>query len=1117
MTFWPLAHLELSRKGYLSAVPLAIADQASVPLRMKHHGGYGTPFDDDLLAIGAFGAVKKGIFVSCAAGNSGPGERTVANEAPWLLTVAASTVDRSQRATVKLGDGQKFNGESLDQYPTSSGSLLTLFHMYTDPYCKSLNSSQVEGKVVACLVYRTPNYTATLVKAAGGVGVILISTVIEGYTILDSRCNFPAAIVTDEDGDRITSYATSATKPTVSITYDGTVIGTSPAPVVASFSSRGPSINGPGILKPDVSGPGVNILAAWPSDVVGGDGRMGRMTFNFESGTSMATPHLSGVAALLKSLHPGWSPAAIKSAIITTSDDKDRDGNEIMNEKHTTAGFFAMGAGHVNPSKAADPGLVYDLGIDDYIAYVCGKFGNKGVRDIVRDTTVDCGKINNITESELNYPSIVVAPKNGTAATVKRTVTNVGQANSSYTVEVEVPETVSVTVRPPSLSFSEVNQKMSFLVTAKWTTAGIPTRNAEGNLKWVSGGYGTPFDDDLLAIGAFGAVKKGIFVSCAAGNSGPGERTVANEAPWLLTVAASTVDRSQRATVKLGDGQKFNGESLDQYPTSSGSLLTLFHMYTDPYCKSLNSSQVEGKVVASLDADGLNIWHKSFLPVSDDDSDRRLIHSYSQVFSGFAARLTEEEAKSVAKKEGFLRGYGTPFDDDLLAIGAFGAVKKGIFVSCAAGNSGPGERTVANEAPWLLTVAASTVDRSQRATVKLGDGQKFNGESLDQYPTSSGSLLTLFHMYTDPYCKSLNSSQVEGKVVACLVYRTPNYTATLVKAAGGVGVILISTVIEGYTILDSRCNFPAAIVTDEDGDRITSYATSATKPTVSITYDGTVIGTSPAPVVASFSSRGPSINGPGILKPDVSGPGVNILAAWPSDVVGGDGRMGRMTFNFESGTSMATPHLSGVAALLKSLHPGWSPAAIKSAIITTSDDKDRDGNEIMNEKHTTAGFFAMGAGHVNPSKAADPGLVYDLGIDDYIAYVCGKFGNKGVRDIVRDTTVDCGKINNITESELNYPSIVVAPKNGTAATVKRTVTNVGQANSSYTVEVEVPETVSVTVRPPSLSFSEVNQKMSFLVTAKWTTAGIPTRNAEGNLKWVSGKRVVRSPVVVSIL
>ncbi|RWV90576.1 hypothetical protein GW17_00047207 [Ensete ventricosum] len=720
------------------------------------------------------------------------------------------------------------------------------------------------------------------------------------------------------------------------------------------------------------------------------------------------------------------------------------------------------------------------------------------------------------------------------------------------------------------------------------------------------------------------------------------------------------------------------------------SLFALVSFFSHPWMVSCretsyrNTNQLQTYVIqlqapaASLDAEGLNIWHKSFLPVSDDSSDRRLVYSYSQVFSGFSARLTEEEAKSVAKKEGFVRvypdrvlplltthtpgflglqrdqgtwraanfgkgiiiglvdsgldhdhpsflddgvppppakwkgscgfktgcnnkligaksmlggnitdppidivghgthtastaagnflnnasyydlaggtaagiaphahlaiykvckfgqcsisdvlagidaavgdgvdvisisigGFSTRFDEDLLAIGAFGAVNKGIFVSCAAGNSGPGERSLSNEAPWLLTVAASTVDRSQRATVKLGDGQKFNGESLDQYPTSSGSLLTLFHTYSDPSCKSLNSSQVEGKVVACLVYRTPNYTASLVKAAGGVGVILITTVIEGYIILDSRCNFPAATVSNEDGARITSYATSATEPTVSITYDGTIIGTSPAPVVASFSSRGPSTNGPGILKPDVSGPGVNILAAWPSsDVVGGDGRMGRQTFNFASGTSMATPHLAGVAALLKSLHPGWSPAAIKSAIITASDDIDRDGNQIMDQQHTTAGFFAMGAGHVNPSKAADPGLVYDLGIDDYIAYVCGKFGNSGARHIVRDATVDCGKINNITESELNYPSIVVAPKNGTAATVKRTVTNVGEANSSYTVEVEVPKTVSVNVNPPSLSFSEVNQKKSFLVTAKWTTAGLPTRNAEGNLKWVSGKRV----------
>ncbi|WOL10577.1 hypothetical protein Cni_G19336 [Canna indica] len=138
-----------------------------------------------------------------------------------------------------------------------------------------------------------------------------------------------------------------------------------------------------------------------------------------------------------------------KSAIMTTSDDKDRDGKAIQDGTgNTTASFFAMGIVHFNPSKATDPGLVYDMPIDDYITYICTKFGHADA--IVHDRYVDCSKVKKISESELNYSSIML--KSG--STINRMVTNVGQASSSYEVKVDVPASMEVTVTPTTLVFT---------------------------------------------------------------------------------------------------------------------------------------------------------------------------------------------------------------------------------------------------------------------------------------------------------------------------------------------------------------------------------------------------------------------------------------------------------------------------------------------------------------------------------------------------------------------------------------------------------------------------------------------------------------------------------------
>ncbi|XP_073112141.1 subtilisin-like protease [Elaeis guineensis] len=441
-----------------------------------------------------------------------------------------------------------------------------------------------------------------------------------------------------------------------------------------------------------------------------------------------------------------------------------------------------------------------------------------------------------------------------------------------------------------------------------------------------------------------------------------------------------------------------------------------------------------------------------------------------------------------------------PFYLDPIAIGSFGATEKGILVICAGGNNGPIASSVSNEAPWILTVSASSVDRNFRSIVTLGNGEQLYGESLNQPKSFKPSSLPLVYP-KDGTCAILDA-KITGKVVMCDVAGREQDVAAGIKGAGGAAVIFLNDQIADYSIVLRDHELPSSKLTVEDASKIKKYVNTTRKPTASITFNGTVLGVSPAPVVTYFSSRGPSLQTPGILKPDISGPGLNIMAAWPAQV--GSGNDGAKTFNIISGTSMATPHLSGIAALIKSAHPDWSPAAIKSAIMTTSDVAANNRKPILDEKHLPASFFAMGAGHVNPSKAADPGLIYDLDVDDYIRYLCGLLkGNVG--EIVR-RDISCYLFGGISEADLNYPSIVLRP----GSTVSRTVTNVGKANEVYKVEVEAPKGANVTVTPPILEFSKVKEKKNFTVRVTGGQSG-----AEGNLRWVSGRHVVRSPIVIT--
>ncbi|GJN03676.1 hypothetical protein PR202_ga21147 [Eleusine coracana subsp. coracana] len=496
-------------------------------------------------------------------------------------------------------------------------------------------------------------------------------------------------------------------------------------------------------------------------------------------------------------------------------------------------------------------------------------------------------------------------------------------------------------------------------------------------------------------------------------------------------------------------------------------------------------------------------------------------------------------------------GVVVPYYLDAIAIGAFGATEAGIVVSASAGNGGPGGLTVTNVAPWMATVGAGSMDRAFPANVRLGDGQVLDGVSVYGGPalepgkmyelvyggSSGGASSSSSSGYSASMCLdgSLDPATVRGKIVVC--DRGVNSRAAkgdVVHRAGGVGMVLANGAFDGEGLVADCHVLPATAVGAAAGEKLRKYIASSTKQrpaTGTILFEGTRLGVHPAPVVAAFSARGPNPQSPEILKPDLIAPGLNILAAWPSGVgpagVPSDGR--RTEFNILSGTSMACPHVSGLVALLKAAHPTWSPAAIKSALMTTAYVKDnRNGTMTDESTGAVADSFDFGAGHVDPMRAMDPGLVYDVAPADYVTFLCNlNYTEQNIRSITR-RTADCRSARRAGHAgNLNYPSMSATfVADGTKATMRthfiRTATNVGGGRATYRAEVRAPEGCNVTVRPSELAFRRDGQKLSFVVRVEAPVAA--ARKMEpgsslvrsGALTWTDGRHAVRSPIVVTV-
>lgn len=485
----------------LAAMDVAIRD--GVNILSLSLGGFPIPLFDDSIAIGSYRAMEHGISVVCAAGNNGPIQSSVANEAPWITTVGASTLDRKFPALVRLGNGKRLYGESMypGKHVLNAGKELELVYVTGgdsgSEFCLqgSLPRAKVAGKMVVC--DRGVNGRAEkgeAVKEAGGAAMILANTEINLEEDSVDAHVLPASLIGFAESIQLRSYMNSSRRPTARIEFEGTVIGKSRAPAVAQFSSRGPSLTNPTILKPDIIAPGVNIIAAWPQNLgpsgLPEDSR--RVNFTIMSGTSMACPHISGIAALIHSANPTWTPAAIKSAMVTTADVTDHTGKPIM-DRNKPAAVFAMGAGHVNPGKAIDPGLIYDIKPDEYITHLCTLGYTRSEIFTITHKNVSCHELmQKNTGFSLNYPSISVIFRHGMMGKmIKRRVTNVGHANSIYSVEVAAPEGVKVRVKPHRLIFKHKNQSLSYRVwfISRKRIEDRKTSFAQGHLTWVDSSH----------------------------------------------------------------------------------------------------------------------------------------------------------------------------------------------------------------------------------------------------------------------------------------------------------------------------------------------------------------------------------------------------------------------------------------------------------------------------------------------------------------------------------------------------------------------------------------------------------------------------------------------------
>jgi subtilisin family serine protease len=464
--------------------------------------------------------------------------------------------------------------------------------------------------------------------------------------------------------------------------------------------------------------------------------------------------------------------------------------------------------------------------------------------------------------------------------------------------------------------------------------------------------------------------------------------------------------------------------------------------------------------------------------------------------------------------------------DDLAFLFAADA---GVFVATSAGNSGPGPGTIGGPAsvPWLTAVGASTHDRTFISDITLsGPGEPPTG---------------IWGASVTPGIENFNLVDAEGvagdasglclnpfppgtfqanDAVLCNQYNLGVARTQRVAnvAAGGGGAVIFHNSAAVNVMPTDNHPLPTVHLLYDVGQPLKNYlVANPGAVTVSFTQSEATFADEDSRVVpnvmASFSSRGPDAVALDIIKPDVTAPGVSILAG-ASPMHYETAAQGEY-FQAIMGTSMSSPHVAGVFALLKQANSDWSPAMAKSALMTTA------YQEVMKEDYATpADPFDFGAGHINPGGKAnkgslfEPGLAYNAGFYEYLGFLCD-----AAPEVFTDPADTCGFLESlgipIDATDLNLPSFGNAELAG-SQTVKRTVTSVAKEKGwrTYTVSVDAPSGYTVTVSPSTIRLKS-GESATYYVTVTNVSAPIGEWRF-GSLTWseTKGRYDIYSPIAV---